>query len=149
MATNMAPGGTPSASTTHGRTAAHGRPTSGWLTFAGLVAVVLGGFNVIDGLVALLKPTYYLVTEERVLLFNFTAWGWIWLIVGIVQLAVGAGILAGQTWARAAGIGLAVLAAFGHLVFLTAYPVWSVMAIALCVLLMYALTRPAHDSVAA
>ncbi|MQY02163.1 DUF7144 family membrane protein [Actinomadura macrotermitis] len=129
--------------------AAHGRPASGWLTFAGLVALVLGGFNVIDGLVALFQPEYYLVTEDKVLLFDFTAWGWIWLIIGILQLAVGAGIITGQTWARAVGVAMAILAALGQLVFFKAYPLWSVMVIGLCVLLMYALTHPSRHSTAA
>jgi hypothetical protein len=114
--------------------------TSGWLTFAGIVAFVVGMFNVIDGLVALLRNDYYLVTSQDILVFNFAAWGWIWLIIGIVQIIVGAGIITGRMWARAAGVGMAVLAAVGQLAFLRAFPVWSVIVIALCVLLVYALT---------
>ncbi|MEW2354112.1 hypothetical protein [Spirillospora sp. NPDC029432] len=116
--------------------------TSSWLTFAGTLALVIGAFNFIDGLVALFNDDYYLVGSNEILVFDFTAWGWIWLIVGLVQLAVGAGILAGQTWARATGVVLAVLAAIGHLAFLQAFPVWSVLTIAMCVLLIYALTAP-------
>lgn len=116
--------------------------TSGWLSFAGIVAIVVGLFNVIDGLVALLRQDYYLVTQQDILIFNFTVWGWIWLIIGIVQIAVGAGILSGKLWARTVGVVMAVLAALGHLVFLRAFPVWSVMVIALCVILVYALTAP-------
>ncbi|MFB4314058.1 hypothetical protein [Actinomadura sp. 21ATH] len=124
-------------------TSAHRRArTSGWLTFAGTLALVIGAFNFIDGLVALFNDDYYLVGSNEILVFDFTAWGWIWLIVGLVQLAVGAGILAGQTWARATGVVLAALAAIGHLAFLQAFPVWSVLTIAMCVLLIYALTAP-------
>ncbi|MFG2085506.1 hypothetical protein [Spirillospora sp. NPDC048824] len=116
--------------------------TSGWLTFAGTLALVVGAFNVIAGLVALFNDDYYLVGENQILVFDFTAWGWIWLMLGIVQIAVGAGVVAGQMWARAAGVLLAVLAAIGHLAFLQAFPMWSVLTIALCVLLIYALTAP-------
>lgn len=114
--------------------------TTGWLSFAGVVAFVVGIFNVMDGLVALFRNDYYLVTAQDILVFNFTAWGWIWLILGLFQIAVGAGIIAGQLWARAAGVVMAVLAAIGHLAFLRAFPVWSVIVIALCVVLVYALT---------
>jgi hypothetical protein len=117
--------------------------TTGWLAFAGIVAFVAGIFNVIDGLVALLRNDYYLVTSQDILVFNFTAWGWIWVILGLLQIAVGAGIIAGYQWARTTGVVMAVLAAIGQLAFLRAFPVWSVIVIALCMLLVYALTaRP-------
>jgi hypothetical protein len=114
--------------------------TAGWLTFAGIMAFVIGAFNVIDGLVALFRGDYYLVTSHDILVFNFAAWGWIWLILGLIQIAVGAGILMNRLWARMAGVVMAVLAAIGQLAFLRAFPVWSVIVIALCVLLVYALT---------
>jgi hypothetical protein len=122
---------------------------SGWLTFAGILAIVVGLFNVIDGLVALLRADYYLVTDRDILILNFTAWGWIWLILGAVQIIIGAGIIAGRMWARAASVVLAVLAALGQLVFLRAFPVWSVLVIALSVIVVYALTTPPRGSRAA
>jgi hypothetical protein len=114
--------------------------TAGWLSFAGVVAFVVGVFNVMDGLVALFKNDYYLVTSQDILVFDFATWGWIWLILGLAQIAIGAGILAGRSWARAAGVAMAVLVAIGQLAFLRAFPVWSVLVIAMCVLLVYALT---------
>jgi vacuolar-type H+-ATPase subunit I/STV1 len=113
---------------------------TGWLSFAGIVAFVVGVFNVIDGLVALFRNDYYLVTSQDILVFGFTAWGWIWIILGLAQIAIGAGLLAGQPWARTAGVAMAVLVAIGQLAFLRAFPVWSVLVIAMCVLLVYALT---------
>jgi hypothetical protein len=116
---------------------------AGWLSFAGIVAFVVGVFNVIDGLVALFRNDYYLVTSQDILVFDFTAWGWIWLVLGTTQIVIGAGLLAGQPWARTAGVVMAVLVAIGQLAFLRAFPVWSVLVIAMCVLLVYALTaRP-------
>jgi hypothetical protein len=115
---------------------------SGWLTFAGTLAMVIGAFNVIDGLVGLFNDDYFLVTANQIMVFDYTAWGWFWLVVGAVQLAIGAGILAGRTWARAAGVLFAVLVAIGHLAFLRAFPLWSVLTIAMSVLLIYALTAP-------
>jgi hypothetical protein len=126
-----------------GRTTAR-RPEhlSGWLTFAGTLAMVIGAFNVIDGLVGLFNDDYYLVGNNKIMVFDFTAWGWFWLVLGAVQIAVGAGIIAGRMWARAVGVLFAVLAAIGHLAFLRAFPLWSVLTIAMCILLIYALTAP-------
>ena len=138
--------------TTHGSVSpsARGRPlTSGWLTFAGTIALVVGAFNIIAGLVALFDDEYFLVGQNQILIFDYTMWGWFWLALGIVQVAVGAGIMAGRMWARVVGVFGAFLAAIGHLAFLQAFPLWSVLTIALCVLLIYALTAPPPGAKAA
>jgi hypothetical protein len=129
--------------------ASHGPPRgeaapvrSGWLTFAGVIALTVGAFNLIDGIVALLEEEYFLVDANRILVFGFGFWGWFWVVVGVVQIAVGVGVLAGRTWARVAGVVFAMLAAIGQLAFLAAFPVWSALVIGLCVLLMFALTAP-------
>jgi vacuolar-type H+-ATPase subunit I/STV1 len=121
---------------------------AGWMSFAGIVAFVVGVFNVIDGLVALFRNDYYLVTSQDILVFDFTAWGWIWLVLGAAQIAIGAGLLAGHAWARTTGVVMAVLVAIGQLAFLRAFPVWSVLVIAMCVLIVYALTaHPRSENV--
>lgn|SRR5690349_2916017 len=120
--------------------------TSGWLGFAGLMLIIIGCFNVIDGIVAIWQKNYFIVTSNDILVWNFTAWGWIFLALGALQLAVGFGVLAGMTWARVTGVGLAALAAIGHLMFVAAYPVWSVIVIALSILVIYALVVPPSDA---
>ncbi|MGI8329956.1 DUF7144 family membrane protein [Actinomadura scrupuli] len=122
--------------------------TSPWLTFGGLLLGVAGFLNVIDGLVAFSKKDYFLVTQDKLLFFNYTTWGWIWLIVGIVQLVVGGAIMARQPWARPAGITIAVLAILGQLIFLKAYPPWSIIAIAICWVAIYVLMIPPPRSIA-
>jgi hypothetical protein len=121
---------------------------SAWLTFAGLLLGVVGFLNVIDGLAAFSKKDYFLVTQDKILVFGYATWGWIWLIVGIAQMAVGGAIMARQRWARPAGVALAVLAIIGQLAFLKAYPPWSVIAIALCVVAIYGLIVPPSESIA-
>ena len=120
--------------------------TSGWLGFAGLMLIIIGCFNVIDGIVAIWQKSYFIVTSNDILVWNFTAWGWIFLALGALQLAAGFGVLAGMTWARVTGVGLAALAAIGHLMFVAAYPVWSVIVIALSILVIYALVVPPSDA---
>lgn len=132
-----------SAAGSHERTAtAPRRRMSGWHAFAGIVVLVTGLFNIMDGLVALFRSDYFLVTANQILIFDFATWGWIWLVLGVIQAIVGVGVMAGQTWARATGVVLAILVALGHLAFLQAFPVWSVIVIAMCVLVIYALTVP-------
>lgn len=120
---------------------------AGWLAFGGWVLTLAGAFNVIAGLTALFRPDYFVVGGGELLVFNFDAWGYIWLAFGILQVLAGAGCLAGQRWARMTGIGLAGLSAIAHLSFLAAFPLWELASIALAVLVMYALVVPDKNAV--
>jgi len=112
----------------------------GYVVFAGVMLIMLGGFQVIEGLVAILRDDYYLVTRSGLLLtMDFTAWGWTHLILGAIAVITGIGVLLGQTWARVTGIIIAVLSALANIAFLPAYPIWATIIIALDVLAIYAL----------
>lgn len=120
---------------------------SGWLAFGGWMLLLAGVFNVMAGLTALFRPDYYLVAAGELLVFDFGAWGWIWLVFGVLQVVAGAGCLAGQMWARIIGVGLAGLAAIAHLAFLAAFPFWELVSIGLSVLVIYALVVPAKSAI--
>ncbi len=70
---------------------------------------------------------------------NYLGWGWAHMALGVLFVLVGFGVLAGQTWARAVGIALAVISAVVNLAFIAAYPVWGVVLIALDIVIIYAL----------
>jgi len=113
----------------------------GFVVFAGVMLMMLGGFQAIQGLVAIFRDEYYLVSRSGLLLtVDFTTWGWIHLVIGLIAVGTGVGVLLGQTWARVVGIIIAVLSALSNLAFLPAYPIWSVIVIALDVLAIYALS---------
>ena len=113
---------------------------SGWISFAGIMMILLGGFQLIEGLVALFSPTYYLVgAEGLVVAASYGTWGWVHLLLGILILAAGFGVMAGQVWARVVGIVLAVLSALVNMAFIGAYPMWSIIVIAVDVAVIYAL----------
>jgi hypothetical protein len=115
-------------------------PGEGWVVFAGVIMLTLGAFEAMTGFVALLRPTYFLVTRNGLVVSaDYTAWGWVHLALGAVALAAGVGVLGGQTWARVVGIVLAVVGAIVNLAFLAAYPAWSIIMIAVYVLIIYAL----------
>ena len=119
------------------------REPTGWVgfvVFAALMLIVIGSFNVIYGLVALFKDDFLVATRQGLLVFDVTAWGWITLIAGGLQILIGLAILGGQTWARVMGVIFAALNAIAQLAFLSAQPIWSTIIIALDVLVIYALT---------
>jgi hypothetical protein len=118
------------------------KPTGwvGWVFFAGIIMAIIGTFQVMMGLVAIFDDGYYLVTDQGLMLsVNYTAWGWLHLILGAVVIAAGVGVMRGQTWARAVGITLAAINAIVNVAFLAAYPVWTVMVVSLDVIVIYAL----------
>jgi len=47
---------------------------SGWILFAGIMMLLIGAFNVLQGLAAVFSDDYYAVTEDKLLVFDFTAW---------------------------------------------------------------------------
>ncbi len=115
---------------------------SGWTGlagFAGILLVIAGVFGIIQGFVALFSDSYFLATEGGLLIFDYTSWGWIHMGIGVLLLAAGSGVLAGQTWAIVTGVIIASANAIAQLAFLSAYPVWGVMVIALDVMIVYAL----------
>jgi hypothetical protein len=112
----------------------------GWIVFAGFFMIINGIFGGLQGLSALLRDqTYFVVGENGLLTFNYTAWGWIHLILGIVLIFVGIFLLRGAGWARILAViivGIHMIAQFG---FISSYPVWGIIMIALDALILYAL----------
>jgi hypothetical protein len=112
----------------------------GWAIFACVMMVLVGGFNIIYGLVALFDDQKLLATKSALVVFDFTTWGWILLILGIVQVLAAMAVFAGKLWGRIIGIIMAGLNAWGALTFLQAQPVWSALIIVVDVLVIYALS---------
>lgn len=118
----------------------------GWIAFAAVIMVMLGSLHIIQGLVALFNDEYFLVSSSGLVVdLDFTAWGWVHLVAGVVVVIAGIGVLAGSIWARAVGVAIAVLSAIANVAFLAAYPFWSLVMIALAVVVIMALTVHGSD----
>jgi hypothetical protein len=113
---------------------------AGWVVFAGIMLIMLGSFQAIEGLVAIFDKGYYLVGPEGLIVsVDYTAWGWVHLILGLIAVAAGLGLIAGNMAARVVGVIVAVISAIVNLAFLAAYPVWSTIVITLDVIVIYAI----------
>ena len=108
--------------------------------FAGILMIMLGFFQAIAGLVAIFDDTFYLVTKSGLgVSVDYTVWGWVHLIIGVVAFLAGYAVMSGKTWGRTIGILLAVVSAIVNMAFIGAYPWWSIIIITMDVLIIYAL----------
>ena len=112
---------------------------AGWVTFAGMMMILLGFFQAIEGLVAIFNSDYYLVgASGLVLSMDFTTWGWLHLGIGIIAVVAGFGLLAGNAAARVVAVVFAFISAVANLAFIAAYPLWSTVVITIDVIVIYA-----------
>lgn len=116
---------------------------TGWAVglslFAGVLMIIGGVFNAMEGVVALARNEVYVTTPRYLFAFDLTTWGWIQIIVGIVIAVAGVGVITGKLWGRLVGIVLAALSMLANFAFIPYYPVWSLAIIALNVFVIWAL----------
>jgi hypothetical protein len=112
----------------------------GWLLFAGIMLILVGAFQAIDGLIALFKDELYVVRPNGLVInVDYTAWGWTHLLLGILLIAAGYAVFSGRVWGRTLGVIAAILSAVVNFAFIPAYPVWSLLIITVDILVIYAL----------
>jgi len=112
----------------------------GWVYFAAFMLIALGFFQTILGFTALLNDEFLVSVNGTLLLLDYTTWGWIHLILGIVSMVVGTGLFNGSTWARVIAIILVMLNFFAQFAFVSVYPIWSIIIMVVDILVLYALT---------
>lgn len=111
----------------------------GWIYFAGFLMLAKGVFQAFLGVLALVNNNIYVVGEHQVVAFNFTAWGWIHIALGALLVTGAASVFSGKWWGRMIGSIMVTLSLVANLAFLPAYPIWSILVVALDVVLLYAL----------
>ena len=117
----------------------------GWTGFAGVMLIIVGVFDIIAGLVALVNDEFYVIGREWVFEFDVTAWGVIQLIIGAVLLLAGIGLFSSNMAARVVGVIVAALAAIANFAWLPYYPVWAIIVISICIAVIWALTAHGED----
>ncbi len=111
----------------------------GWIAFAGVMMVILGSFHAVAGLIGVFKEEYYLVGKSSlVVTVDYTTWGWVHLILGVIVAAAGVALTRGATWARVVAVLTAFVSSLVNLAFMPAYPLWSVIMIAIDFIVIYA-----------
>jgi hypothetical protein len=100
---------------------------------------VIGGiFAAIDGLMAVYRSTFF-ATDAVFAFSDLRTWGWIVFGLGVAGIVSGLAVLSGREWSRWLGVGVAATSALGQLLFAQAYPLWSLMIMAIDFLVIYGL----------
>jgi hypothetical protein len=113
-----------------------GRKGGGWYDFAGALFALAGVWNAVSGLSAIFKKELF--SESGLVYGDLQLWGWVWLVLGLVQLGAAAALIGGG--GRTIGIVLAAISATVSFASIGAYPLWSILVIVLDVLIIYGLT---------
>ena len=121
---------------------------TGWVGFSSVVLTIGGIFALIEGLTAVYKSSFF--TANAVFVFSdLRTWGWIIFGLGVAGVISGLTVLSGRESARWLGVTVASLSALGQLLFAQAYPVWSLMIMAIDFLVIYGLVAYAGRQSAA
>jgi hypothetical protein len=111
----------------------------GVVVFAGVVMIVGGAFQALEGLAGIVRDEWLVVLPNYIYGFDLTVWGVIHLLVGLALVVIGASLLRGQTWARVAGLIVAVISAIVNFVWLPYSPWWAILVIAIDFVIIWAL----------
>jgi len=116
---------------------------SGWISFAGIVLLIIGSLDVIQGLFAIIDGDYVVSTGEAIAFIDVSGWGWILLIWGAVVFLAGLALLGGAGWGRWFAIIGATLGAVAQMTYMANYPqatpLWNVAILALYIIVIYSL----------
>lgn len=116
---------------------------SGLVTFAAITLILVGSFNILDGIVALADDQRF--NGDKLLFGDLSAWGFWWIFIGLLQLFAGSQVMKLKDVGMMMGIAFAGLNAFTQLMFLDAYPAWSIVIMVLDLIVIYALATSADD----
>ncbi|HEX5016282.1 MAG TPA: hypothetical protein VFX15_01710 [Actinomycetes bacterium] len=117
----------------------------GLTMFASVILMVVGVFQALAGLTAIVNDDVFVTVEDYLLKLDITGWGWIHLILGVVLFLAGLGLLQGQLWARTIAVILAALSAIANFLWLPIQPWWAIIVIALDIFVIWAVTTHGRD----
>jgi hypothetical protein len=114
----------------------------GFTVLAGVLLVLDGAWAFVTGLAAVLQGSFFLVTRSNYAYnISISGWGWIHIALGVVLFATGCCLFLRQTWARVVAIIVASASAILNLMFIPRYPLWSILMIAVDLLIIWAVAR--------
>jgi hypothetical protein len=111
---------------------------AGWVMFASIMLAIAGIWNVIQGILGIAEAN--IVGGEQAFVFSdVKLWGWVIMIVGVLQVLAAFALWGGNRLAQWYGIATAAVGAIGELLYAPAYPLWAICLFAIHILVIYGL----------
>lgn len=112
----------------------------GRAAFAAILLLIAGALNVIYGIAAISEAHFFTDSGSHYVFSSLNTWGWITVLLGVIELTGGFSLISGNAYGRVIGIVAASLGAIGALLAVAgAYPFWSLGVFALCVIVLHGL----------
>jgi hypothetical protein len=119
---------------------------SGWITFAGVMAVLAGGYNTLSGIAALSDDDTLAAQAKDVLYgVDLTAWGWFWLLVGLAQILTAVLIFQRRPLGLWLGVGFAGLSAMLTVIVMFVFPLWALAVLTIDMLVLFGLLTQSDE----
>jgi hypothetical protein len=112
---------------------------SGWWLFAGVLLFIAGVLNVVYGIAAIGDSGFF--EDNEYIVSSLNTWGWVHLIIGVLELVAAFSLFSGGEFGRWFGIVMASLNAIAALLAIPAYPFWSLAVFALAIIIIYKLAE--------
>ena len=121
------------------------RIRSGWVTFAAVIAGIVGVFNLLTGIAAIAEDDQTEALHEVLFGINITAWGWFWVIIGVLQIITAWLIYQRSVVGQTLGLIWAFIVAALSVFMIFVAPIWALIVMALSVTIIWALTAFPED----
>ena len=113
---------------------------TGWWVFAAALLLLAGVLNIIWGIAAIGDSKFF-VADQKYIISSLHTWGWITLILGVLQMLAAFSLASGGGFGRWFGMLTAGLSAISALLSIPAYPFWSLCIFALAIIILYELAK--------
>ncbi|MGH2905668.1 MAG: DUF7144 family membrane protein [Solirubrobacterales bacterium] len=118
---------------------------TGWWVFAGVLLFVGGALNIIYGIAAIDQSKFF-AQDVTLIATNLKNWGWVTVVLGVVELIAAFSLFGGGGFGRFIGIVGAALTAIATLVTVPAAPIWSLCVFILSLVVLYELAKAPENA---
>ncbi|MEU4319413.1 acetyltransferase [Nocardia fluminea] len=119
---------------------------AGISVLAAIMLFITAAASILEGISAIAEDEFYVAGISYVYEFDATTWGWVHVVLGVIALVCSIGLMSGTAWARYAAVGIAALVIIANFLSVPYYPAWSILIIAMSVVVIWAVTawHPPH-----
>lgn len=113
--------------------------------FAGVLLVLVGVLDVVQGLVAVTSGSFFTVKSEYLKGADPSSWGWAHLVIGVVAVVAGAALFRGADWARGVAVIVATIGMFVNFLWIPYYPAGAIVLVGMNIFVMWAAFAHTRD----